>query len=108
MAQATANLQERISRLDRKLTPGQISELVSLVRMLGFELRPIKAKAAPKTGKPKFKSKWYRPQTLAALSSGPSTATGMTESRWEAVKEEYVLGVGGPWPSDIAAFFAAK
>jgi hypothetical protein len=109
MDQATGSLQHKIDRLDRKPSARQIEELASLVRLLGFEPRPIKAKAAPKaTGKWQLKSKWYRPQTLAALATGPSTATGMTESAWEHVKEGYVLGVGGPWPADIAAFYAAE
>jgi hypothetical protein len=37
MVQATANLQQRIDGLDRKLTAKQIEELASLVRLLGFE-----------------------------------------------------------------------
>ena len=106
MAQAASTLQERISRLDRKLPAKKIEELASLVRLLGFDLKPIKPQAAPQTGKPRLKSKWYRPQTLAALASGPSTATGLTAIAWERLQENYVLGVGGPWPSDIAAFYA--
>jgi hypothetical protein len=77
-----------------------------LVRLLGFDLKPIKLQAAPQTGRPKLKSKWYRPQTLAALASGPSTATNLTAIAWERLQEGYVLGVGGPWPSDIAAHYA--
>jgi hypothetical protein len=107
MAQATNNLQHRIDTLDRKLTSKQLQDLKSLVRLLGFDLKPIKPQAAPQTGKPKLKSKWYRPQTLAALASGPSTATNLTAIAWERVKENYVLGVGGPWPSDIAAHYEA-
>jgi hypothetical protein len=90
MDQATATLQQRISQLDRKLPAKQIEELASLVRLLGFELKPVKAsKPQPKTGKPVLKSKWYRPQTLAALSSGPSTATGLTAIAWEKIQEDY-------------------
>src|SRR5262245_6418455 len=77
MVQATATLQERISRLDRKLTAKQTEELQALVTLLGFKLTPLKARSVAKTGKPVLKSKWYRPQTLAALSCGPSTATGL-------------------------------
>ena len=109
MDQAVATLQERIWRLDRKLPAKQLEELASLVRRLGFELRPIRtSKPQPKTGKPVLKSKWYRPQTLAALSRGPSTATGLTAIAWEKIQEDYILGIGGPWPSDIAARYASK
>jgi hypothetical protein len=45
-------------------------------------------------------------QTLAALASGPSTTTNLTAIAWERLQEGYVLGVGGPWPSDIAAHYA--
>jgi hypothetical protein len=42
MVQATTTLQQRIDVLDRKLTATQAEELASLVRLLGFELKPIK------------------------------------------------------------------
>ena len=86
MHQAANTLQERISRLDLKLPAKQLEELSSLFR-LGFDLKPIKPQAAPQTGKPKLKSKWYRPQTLAALASGPSTATGLTAIAWERCRK---------------------
>jgi len=41
MAQAIANLQQRIWRLDRKFTPVQIEELARLVRLVGFELKHV-------------------------------------------------------------------
>ena len=44
MAQAETILQQRIDCLDRKLTAKQLDELKSLVRLLGFELKPIKPK----------------------------------------------------------------
>ena len=109
MDQATATLQQRNSRLDRKLTAGQIEELASLVGLLGFRLTPIKAKATPKAGKPVIKSKWYKPQSLAQLGANcRSSAYGLTAIAWERLKENYTLGRGGPWPSDIAAFHAGK
>ena len=103
---AQANFQHRIDCLDRKPSAQQLEELSSLVRLLGFRLAPLKADKP--VGKPKLKSKWYRPQTLAALASGPSTATGLTAIAWERLQEDYVLGVGGPWPSDIAAHYASR
>ena len=106
MAQAETILQQRIDCLDRKLTAQQLEELKALVGLLGFRLTPIKVEKP--VGKPKLKSKWYRPQTLAALASGPSTATGLTAIAWERLQEDYVLGVGGPWPSDIAAHYASR
>jgi hypothetical protein len=44
MAQAETTLQQRIDGLDRKLTAKQLEELKSLVRLLGFELKPTKPK----------------------------------------------------------------
>jgi hypothetical protein len=73
MDQAAITLQHRIDWLDRK---------------------PPKKAKKPKPWK--LKSAWYRPQTLAQLSRGPSTATGLTAIAWERIKEDYVLGVGGP------------
>jgi hypothetical protein len=32
----------------------------------------------------------------------------LTAIAWEKIQEDYILGVGGPWPSDIAAFYASK
>ena len=44
MAQAETTLQERIDCLDHKPTAKQLEELKSLVRLLGFELKPTKPK----------------------------------------------------------------
>jgi hypothetical protein len=110
MDQATATLQQRIDQLDRKLPAKQLEQLTSLVRLLGFELKPIKvSKLKPKAGKPILKSKWYKPQSLADLARGViTTASGMRETGWESYKSEYVFTDGGPWPADIAAFYASK
>jgi hypothetical protein len=77
MAQAASTLQERISRLDRKLTAKQIEELSSLVGLLGFRLTPI---SAPKVKKPskweaRFRARAYKgiSCTISAKASRPGT-----------------------------------
>jgi hypothetical protein len=64
MVQATATLQQRIDQLDRKLPAKQLEELASLVRLLGFELKPIKVS---------------KPQPKASLSSSPN---GTSRKAW--------------------------
>jgi hypothetical protein len=110
MAQATATLQQRIARLDRKLSPSQREELASLVRLLGFELKPIKV-SKPKTGKPKFR--WYRPPTLASLcvpygKRMPWVKAGTTAIEGSACYTSRVPLCPSNWPQDIAAFYASK
>jgi hypothetical protein len=103
MDQATATLQQRIWRLDRKLPAKQLEELTSLVRLLGFELKPVKAsKPKPKAGKPKFR--WYRPPTLASLCAPYPKAMAWVQARTTAVEEApatrpafpYALATGLP------------
>jgi hypothetical protein len=97
MAQAETTLQQRIDCLDRKLTPGQISELASLLRMLGFELRPLKANK-PKT------DKWARRRMARAYKGiGWRDVTGVTSMYVGPLCPGTLL-----WPSDIAAFYASK
>ena len=94
MVQATATLQERISRLDRKLTARQTEELASLVGLLGFKLTPI---SAPKAKKP---NKWearFRARAYKGISY--DQCKGVTN---------YFKGRLCPsnWPSDISEWYA--
>ena len=92
MVQAADILQERIARLDRKLTAKQLGDLKSLVRQLGFELKPIKPKL----------SIWARRRIARAYK-------GITYDQVKGVTSYYY----GPLcpsnhPADIAAFYASK
>ena len=95
MAQAETSLQERISRLDRKLPAKQLEELSNLVRLLGFRLTPLKA------DKPKL-SIWARRRVARSYKGIPyDQVKGVT---W------YYRGPLCPsnHPGDIAAFYAGK
>lgn len=95
MVQAASNLQERISRLDRKLPAKQIEELASLVPLLGFKLTPLKA------DKPKL-SIWAKRRIARAYKGIPyDQVKGVT---W------YYRGPPCPsnHPADIATFYAGK
>jgi hypothetical protein len=95
MVQAASNLQQRIDCLDRKLTAKQIAELSSLVQLLGFELKPIKA------SKPKL-SIWAKRRIARAYKGIPyDQVKGVT---W------YYRGPLCPsnHPADIAAFYVSK
>jgi hypothetical protein len=95
MAQAASNLQERISRLDRKLTAKQTEELASLVALLGFKLTPIKA------DKPKL-SIWAKRRIARAYKGIPyDQVKGVT---WHY----YGPLCPSNHPADIAAFYAGK
>ena len=92
MVQAADILQERSARLDRKLTAKQLGDLKSLVRQLGFELKPIKPKL----------SIWARRRIARAYK-------GITYDQVKGVTSYYY----GPLcpsnhPADIAAFYASK
>ena len=111
MDQATATLQQRIWRLDRKLPAKQIEELASLVRLLGFELKPVKASKPMPKSKPKFR--WYRPPTLASLCTPYPKAmswvpAGTTATEGSACYTSRVPLCPSNWPSDIAAFYTSK
>ena len=95
MAQAASTLQERISRLDRKLPAKQVEELSNFVRLLGFKLTPIKP------DKPKL-SIWAKRRIARAYKGIPyDQVKGVT---W------YYRGPLCPsnHPADIAAFYAGK
>ena len=88
--QATATLQDRIDCLDRKLTAKQLEELKSLVRLLGFELKPTKPKL----------SIWAKRRIARSYKGIPhDQVKGVT---W------YYRGPLCPssHPADIAAFYA--
>jgi hypothetical protein len=95
MAQAETSLQQRISRLDRKLPAKQLEELKGLVASLGFKLTPLKA------DKPKL-SIWARRRIARSYKGIP----------WDQVKgvTSYYYGPLCPsnHPADIAAFYAGK
>jgi hypothetical protein len=95
MAQAENNLQQRIYRLDRKLSAKQIEELKGLVASLGFRLVPIKADQPKRPYR--FRTKFYRYDGISAA-----------EAKGPRLIHVGKLCPGGLlWPADIANYYEA-